>query len=145
MIENQSIAVCRWFYNPMKVFFGGFQPIFHILIFPPKISNVHLLIIQTTPLHGGRLLAAKRGFVLSSADRCLVAWWRRAGHLHTRRREGRERRGVLAKQHGSSSGHGSFPTPYTAQCNELNERLRRIGCGAFEVESVNKMQGFNAK
>ena len=67
--------------------------IFHTLIFSPQIYNVHLLIIQTTPLHGGRLLASKEASsFLSSADRCLVAWWRRADHLYTRRREGGERR-----------------------------------------------------
>ena len=44
-----------------------------------------------------------------------------------------------------STGRIALTTPYTAQCNELNERLRRIGCGAFKVESVNKMQGFECE
>ena len=44
-----------------------------------------------------------------------------------------------------STGRIALTTPYTAQCNELNERLRGIGCGAFKVESVKKMQGFECE
>ena len=55
---------------------------------------------------------------------------------------------LIAKRNGwddsasLSTGRIALTTPYTAQCNELNAGLRRIGCGAFKVESVNKMQGF---
>ena len=58
---------------------------------------------------------------------------------------------LIAKRNGwddsasLSTGRIALTTPYTAQCNELNERLRRIGCGAFKVESVNKMQGFECE
>ena len=83
--------------------------IFHTLIFPPQIYNVHLLIIQTTPLHGGRLLASKEASsFLSSADRCLVACGdERTIFIHV---EGNEENvdGVMAQQHGSSSGHGAW-------------------------------------
>ena len=44
-----------------------------------------------------------------------------------------------------STGRIALTTPYTAQCNELNEKLRGIGCGDFKVESVAKMQGFECE
>ena len=44
-----------------------------------------------------------------------------------------------------STGRIALTTPYTAQCNELNETLRGIGCGDFKVESVAKMQGFECE
>jgi hypothetical protein len=84
--------------------------IFHTLIFPPQIYNVHLLIIQTTPLHGGRLLAAKEA---SSFPQPTGVWLpggdERTIFIHV---EGKEENvdGVMAKQHGSSSGHGPFPS-----------------------------------
>jgi len=126
-----------------------------------------LLIIQTTPLHGGRLLAAKEA---SSFPQPTGVWLpggdERTIFIHV---EGKEENvegswrnnmevqaatglfHLIAKYNGwhnlesLSTGRIALSTPYTAQCNELNERLRRIGCGAFKVESVNKMQGFECE
>ena len=51
----------------------------------------------------------------------------------------------LLNHENLSTSRIALKTPYTAQCNALNERLRGIGCGAFKVESVNKMQGFECE
>ena len=74
--------------------------IFHTLIFPFKIYNMHLLLIQTAPLHGGRMLASKE-VVLSFLSRqvfgCLVAT--SGPSVYTSKRG--ECRGVMTNQHGS--------------------------------------------
>jgi hypothetical protein len=128
---------------------------------------VYLLIIQTTPLHGGRLLAAKdAASFLQPTGVWLPGGDERTIFIHVEGKEenveGSWRNNMevntatgpfhrIASENGwlnhesLSTGRIALTTPYTAQCNELNEKLRGIGSGAFKVESVNKMQGFECE
>ena len=126
--------------------------------------NVHLSIIQTTPLHGGRLRAANdaasfrqpKGVWLPGGDERTIfihvegkeenieGSWR--NHMEVTTATGLFLR--IATENGwlnhkdLSTGRIAMTTAYTAQCHELNEKLCEIGCGSFKVESVAKMQGF---